>query len=140
MSSEREPLDIEKALNLLKGSEKNFAFTCEQDIRLATPDYAKFSAAFTAFSIARLALDELKAARQDWQPIETLPLREGHGIRVSESVLLSRTYSGSAPHIMLGRVWLEKGEYTLPDNKYEYYEHITHWMPLPPAPKGGDNS
>lgn len=81
MSSEREPLDIEKALNLLKGSEKNFAFTCEQDIRLATPDYAKFSAAFTAFSIARLALDELKAARQDWHPVCTDHTCKGYRTR-----------------------------------------------------------
>lgn len=66
-----------------------------------------------------------------WRDIKTLPMNDCHGYKISERVLLSRKFENSENHTIVGRVWLENDTYSLPDNKYEYYEYVTHWAPLP---------
>jgi len=48
--------DVERLKNNLAEAKKDFQFTCPFDERLATPDYAKYKSAYTAFRIAEQAL------------------------------------------------------------------------------------
>lgn len=84
------------------------------------------------------ALPSLEALGKafEWQPIETLHLDKFNGYAVSKSVLLSICFDETGiTNIKSGRVWEESGKRSLPDNKHDIYERVTHWMPLPQPPK-----
>jgi hypothetical protein len=77
----------------------------------------------------------LTPEQREWQPIETLKLNQFHGYAVSDTVLLAVWFDETGiTRIRSGRVWEENGKRSLPDNKHDVYERVTHWMLLPAAP------
>lgn len=71
-----------------------------------------------------------------WMPIEKLKLKQFNGYAVSEPVLMAIWFDETRiTNIKSGRVWEQDGRRSLPDNKHDVYERVTHWMPLPTPPK-----
>lgn len=91
------------------------------------------------YAMALLAwMESWQAAQPKWLPIESIPLEQYHGYSVSNNVLLAIQYKET--NIKVGRVWEENGKRTLPDNKYDDYSLVTHYMPLPTPPKQEQNT
>lgn len=78
---------------------------------------------------------ELEAQIPQWLRIEEIPLQQYHGYAVSKTVLLATYYpETNTINIKSGRVWEENNKRTLPDNRHDTYERVTHFQDLPKPP------
>lgn len=55
-------------IETLENARKEFEFECKSDMRVATPDYSKHRAAYTAFQIAQTALERIRVLEKETHP------------------------------------------------------------------------
>lgn len=73
-----------------------------------------------------------KATQGEWKPIETAP-RDGTVIDIW-AVIPGTDYSDRHENVHWDRAWINYGDWNISNDGWE----ATHWMPLPPAPQGGE--